>query len=187
MSLLATGLALWSVFHLFHRLWPARRSRIEQRMGQGPAKGLMAAGIGLGLIFMVIGVRGAEFVPVYTPPPWTVHLNNLLMLVAVGLFGMGHSRGRAKTWFRHPMLLSVIVWAVAHLLVNGDLASIVLFGVLAAWAIASILIINAQDGPWERPAPGPVKSDIRLVIITLVVFGVVAMIHAWLGYWPFPG
>jgi hypothetical protein len=47
-------------------------------------------------------------------------------------------------------------------------------------------LINAQEGPWQRPEPGPVSGDVRLVVITLVVYAVIAAIHGWLGYWPFP-
>ena len=57
------------------------------------------------------------------------------MLVAVALIGAGHSKGRARGWLRHPMLTGVVVWAVAHLLVNGDVASLVLFGWLGLWAV----------------------------------------------------
>ena len=89
-------------------------------------------------MLIVIGYRAAPFVAVYTPPAWTIHVNNLAMLGAVLLFGAGHPRGRVRTWLRHPMLTGVIIWALAHLLVNGDLASIVLFGGLGLWAAVSI-------------------------------------------------
>ena len=85
------------------------------------------------------------------------------------------------------MLTGVVVWAVAHLLVNGDAQSVVLFGGLAVWAVAEMLVINATAGPWVRPEPGPAKGDIRLIVIALVLYGVIAAIHTWLGYWPFPG
>jgi uncharacterized membrane protein len=159
---------------------------VTVRLGKGPSRGVIAGVIALGLILMVIGYRAAPFTAVYDPPAWTIHLNNLLMLAAVALFGMGRSKGRARSWLRHPMLTGVIVWAVAHLLVNGDLASLVLFGGLGIWAVASMVMINAATGPWQRPAPGPASGDIRLAVITLAVFAVIAAIHTWLGYWPFP-
>jgi hypothetical protein len=83
------------------------------------------------------------------------------------------------------MLIGVIVWSIAHLLVNGDLSSIVLFGGIGAWAISSILLINATEGECTRPSPGPIKGDIKLGIIGLVLFGVIAAIHTYLGYSPF--
>jgi uncharacterized membrane protein len=186
MTLLILGILLWIGAHAFVRLAPGARADLNARLGEGPAKGVVAAAIAIGLVLMVIGYRAAPFVAVYDPPGWTIHLNNLMMLAAVALVGMGMSKGRARSWLRHPMLTGVIVWAVAHLLVNGDLASLVLFGGLGIWAVASIVMINAGTAPWQRPAPGPVSGDIRLAVITLAVFAVIAGIHTWLGYWPFP-
>lgn len=187
MILLLLGLALWIAAHAFKAAAPGARADLAARLGDGPARGAMAAGIGLGLLLMILGYRAAPFVAIWTPPLWTVHLNNLLMLVAFIVFGMGMSKGRARAWLRHPMLTGVAIWALAHLLVNGDLASILLFGGLGAWALAEMALINARDGAWVRPAPGPASGDVRLVIIGVVAFSVTAAIHAWLGVWPFPG
>lgn len=187
MTLLLLGLVLWSLAHVFKALAPERRAALTARLGEGPAKGLFAAAILLGLVLMIWGYRTAPFIPVWTPPAWTVHLNNLLMLGAVFLFGAGHSKGRARSWMRHPQLTSVVIWAAAHLLVNGDYAAILLFGGLAVWALANMALINARDGAWVRPEPGPLKGDIRLGVIALVLYGVIALVHGWLGYPVFPG
>ena len=85
------------------------------------------------------------------------------------------------------MLTGMIVWAVAHLLVNGDWASVVLFGTLAIWAVAEMLVINAKEPVYHRFEGGSMGGTVRLCVITLVVFAVIAGIHAWIGYWPFPG
>jgi len=187
MFILVLGLLLGSLVHLAKRLAPGPRSALTERLGEVPAKIAVAAGIGLGVLLMIVGYRAAPYVPVYTPPAWGVHLNNLMMLAAVALLGMGTSKGRARARLRHPMLTGVLVWGVAHLVVNGDVASLILFGGLAVWSVVEMLTINAAEGPWQRPEPGPVSGDIRLVVITLVAYAVIAAIHAWLGYWPFPG
>ena len=82
------------------------------------------------------------------------------------------------------MLTGVKVWAVAHLLVNGDLASIVLFGSMLAWAVASVILINKSE-TWERPEPGDAKGDVKLAIISLAVYGIMIGVHTWLGVPPF--
>lgn len=187
MVLLLLGLVLWVAAHVVKSAAPGTRARIAERLGPGPSKGLFAAVIALGLVLMIVGYRAAPVVPVWTPPAWTVHLNNLMMVVAVGVFGMSMSKGRSRSWLRHPQLTAVTIWAAAHLLVNGDRASILLFGGLGAWALASMALINARDGAWVRPAPGPVKGDLRLIGITLVAFAAISGVHALLGVWPFPG
>jgi uncharacterized membrane protein len=88
---------------------------------------------------------------------------------------------------RHPQLTGFSLWAVAHLLVNGDLASIILFGGLLVWALAEIALINRAQPDWTPPPVGPMRKEFTSVIATLVLFAVVAGIHAWLGYYPFPG
>lgn len=185
MTLLVLGLVLWIAAHVFKRLAPAARARMTGRMGVGPSKGLFALVILLGLVLVILGYRAAPFVALYTPPAWTVHVNNLLMLIAVYLFGAANSKVRIRNLLRNPMLTGVMVWAVAHLLVNGDLASLILFGTMGLWAAGNAMLIDAA-GPRVPVEPGPAKVEIRLVIITLVVFAVIATIHTWLGYWPFP-
>ena len=187
MTLLVLGLLLWVAAHVFKSAAPGERSRLAARLGAGPSKGIFAALIALGLILTIVGYRSAPIVPFWAPPAWTVHLNNLMMLVAVGVFGMSMSKGRSRSWLRHPQLTAVTIWAAAHLLVNGDRASILLFGGLGAWALASMALINARDGAWVRPAPGPAGGDLRLIAITLVTFAAITGIHALLGVWPFPG
>lgn len=176
------GLLLWSGAHYFKRLMPAQRAALGDR-----GKGLVALAILAGLVLMVIGYRGAEFIYVWTPPSFLIHVNNLLMLIAFFVFGTSATTGRLRGWTRHPMLLAVKIWAVAHLLVNGDLASIVLFGGMLAWAVSEVILINRTAPNWERPAPGAAKKDILLVVITLVTFSVTALIHFWLGVSPFGG
>lgn len=182
MVLLTAGVALWALAHFFKRLAPARRAEMGEK-----GKGLVAAAIGVSLLLMIFGYRGAEFIPVYTPIPGVGHLNNLLMLVSIYLFGVGSSKGVLASKLRHPMLLGMSVWAIAHLIVNGDVASLILFGGLLVWAVAEMLIINKAEGPWQAPAPGPRSKDFKLVGLTLLIYAVIAGIHTFLGYNPFQG
>ncbi|MDT0681740.1 NnrU family protein [Roseicyclus sp. F158] len=181
MFLLVLGVLLWILPHFYVRF--VRRSRPEP---SGPAKGLIAAGIVAGIVLMVIGYQRAAFTPVYAPLPGMGHLNNLLMLVAIFLLGAGHMKGRVAHYMRHPMLTAVILWSVAHLLVNGDAASLVLFGGIGLWAVAEIVALNAS-GPWARPPKGPVRRDLMNVAGTVVLYALIAAIHVWLGHNPFLG
>ncbi|SRR6056297_81507 len=181
MGLLVLGLLLWVGAHIFKRVMPEQRAALGDR---GKTMVTVVLLISLGL--MIWGYRGAEFIPVWYPPAFLVHVNNLLMLIAIFVFGMSATTGRLRGKMRHPQLTAVKIWAVAHLLVNGDVASIILFGGLLAWAVIEVILINRAEPVWDRPEPGAAKKDVLLVVITLVAFGVIAAIHAWLGVWPFP-
>ncbi|MBL4929816.1 NnrU family protein [Fuscibacter oryzae] len=182
MPVLILGLLLWVLAHTFKRMAPGLRAR----MGDA-GKGLVAALILLGVLLMVIGYRQTDFIPIYNPFPGAGHLNNTLMLISVFLFGVGGTKGTLYTRMRHPMLWGTVVWAVAHLLVNGDLASIVLFGCLAIWAFIEMSLINGA-GPWLRPVHGRgLKGDAMNLVGTVVIIGVAALIHQWLGHPVFLG
>lgn len=182
MTLLILGLILWSLAHYFTRLAPGVRSGLGK-----PGKGIIALIIVGSVVAMVYGYSWAPFIPVWFPPTFMLHINNLLMLVAFFVYGMSATTGRLRGKMRHPQLTAVKIWAVAHLLVNGDLASIILFGGLLAWAVGSVILINRAEPDWQRPEPGEARKDVLLVVITLVMFSVVAGIHVWVGVWPFPG
>ncbi|PRX33746.1 NnrU protein [Meinhardsimonia xiamenensis] len=182
MSWLVLGIALWWAGHLFKRVAPDLRASLGAR-----GRGIAAAVILAGLVLMVIGYRAAPFEPVMTPPAWGIHANNLLMLLAVFLVGLGHSKSPLRRHIRHPMLTGVFVWATAHLLVNGDLASLVLFGSFLAWPVVEILLINAREPQWTPPQGGSATGTLRLVVISLVAYAAIAAVHMWLGHNPFPG
>jgi len=180
MYLLILGVVLWWATHVFKRLAPAQRAAMGTK-GKGP----IALMILLSVVLMVVGFRGADFVPVYDPPSWGRPVNNLLMIVSVILFGLGSSKSRARKMMRHPMLTGFLIWCVAHLLVNGDRDSIILFAGLGLWSIVQVQLINRAEPKWKRYEGGSVVGDIRLVVISAVVFSVIAAIHIWLGYNPF--
>lgn len=184
MIFILAGLILWTGAHYFKRLAPAKRS------GLGTAgKGVMAVGIVAGLVLMILGYRGADFIPVWSPPAFLMHVNNTLMLFALWVYGSSAAKG-AKAWpaykIRHPQLTGFKIWAVAHLLVNGDLASIVLFGGLLAWAVGEVILINKAEPDWTPPERAGMATRVRLAVITLVLYGLISAIHIWLGVWPFP-
>jgi uncharacterized membrane protein len=180
MTLIVLGLALWWAGHLFKRVAPA------QRAGMGDAgKGVTAVAILAGVVLMVMGYRGVEHVDLWYPPTFLTHVNNLLMLLAFYLYAASGMKTRITAVIRHPQLTAVKTWAVAHLLVNGDLASLVLFGGILAWAVVSVILINRAEPRPAAPAPAPVGKEIGAVVGAVVVFGAVAWAHNWLGVWPY--
>lgn len=184
MTLMILGQILWFDGHLFKRILPDLRARL------GKAGYVLSALVILaGLILMIVGYRSAAFIPIWSPPGFLVHVNNLLMVLAAWFFIVANLPG-AKVWpgnrIRHPMLTSVKIWAFAHLLTNGDLASMLLFGGLLAWAVLSVILINRANRAWERPASGGAGQYALTVLATSVFFGGVTYLHMQLGVWPFP-
>lgn len=184
MTLLIAGLILWAAAHYFKRLLPA------QRASMGAAgKGIVAVLLIASVVLMVMGYRAADFIYVWQPPSFMVHINNTLMLLSFWIYGSGAAKG-AKVWpgykMRHPQLIGFKIWALAHLLVNGDLASIILFGGLLAWAVGEVILINKSEPEWTASEHAGAKGYIRHAIISLVIFSVVVGVHIWLGVWPFP-
>lgn len=179
---LILGVALWWGAHLLKRVAPNARASLEKRGNM-----IVAMAIFVSVALMIVGYRAAPFLPVYTPLSGIGHLNNLLMLIAVYLFGAGKTKGLLSDKLRDPMLLGMLVFAVAHLLVNGDMASVILFGGLGLWAIVEMVVINRAQGAWQRPPAGHLKGDLRNLVATIVIYGLIAAIHIWSGHNPFLG
>ena len=184
MTLIILGLIIWTAAHFFKRLMPAQRQALQDRLGDG-SKGVVAVILLLAIVLMVIGYRGAEGSFFWGRTAATTGINNLLMLLAVVLFGLGSSKSRFRAKLRHPMLMGVFVWAVAHILVNGDTPSLVLFGGMAVWALVQMRVVNRAVPDYVPFEGGSVAGDVRLLVISLVVFTVFSGIHIWLGYNPF--
>ncbi len=180
MFLILLGLIVWSAAHFFKRALPAQRAAMGD-MGKGLVAVLAVAAI----ILMVIGYRGAEGTVYWGRTPAMTGINNLLTLLAFYLFAASGAKTWITTKIRHPQLTAVIVWAVAHLLVNGDTPSFLLFGGLLVWAVAEIAVLNRVQPNWAPAHAVPVRKEVTAVIATVVVFIVVAAIHIWLGYNPF--
>jgi uncharacterized membrane protein len=190
MAILVLGVILWIATHSFPLYAPGARDAIRARIGEGPWKGLFAL-VSVGVIWIiVIGWRAAGDAPVqvWNPPAFLTHVNNLLVLVAFLFLGAGHAKANLRRLVRHPQFTAVKIWAVAHLLVNGDLRSIVLFGGLLLWAGMSVGLANRRDGAWVRPPATPRRNDVIHAVVSVAAFVVVALSHQWLfGVRPFPG
>lgn len=184
MTLLVLGLLLWSAAHLFKRLFRDARAMLQDRLGDR-SRGIFAVLLLLSVVLMVIGYRSYTGDSFWGRSAATTGINNLLMVFSVYLFAASGLKTRITGIIRHPQLTAVKAWAVAHLLVNGDVASFILFGGLLIWAVVEVIVINRQT---ERPLPPesyPVANEAKAIVGTLVVFAVVAGIHIWLGYNPF--
>ena len=179
MTLLILGVALWWAAHLFKRIAPATRANLGEA-----GKGLVAVALLLSVVLMVLGYRGAEQIDIWYPPAFLIHVNNSLMILAFYFYAASGLKTGITRKIRHPQLTGFKTWAVAHLLVNGDLASIILFGGLLGWAVVSVIVINRAQPEWTRPEPAPAARELMAVIGAIVATGLVMMVHNWLGVQP---
>lgn len=188
MILLILGLALWFASHLFPIWMAPKRDELAARLGEGPYKGAYALTTVLSVVVIVLGYQAAPYVEIWSAPAFLGHLNHLLMLVAIGLFIAGSIPSPVRRKIRHPQLAGVKLWALGHLLVNGDVASLVLFGGMLGWAVLALIGTNRRDGPRTGfPAVSPAGWAVH-VIAAIAVFWVVVWVHGNLaGVPPFPG
>lgn len=143
----------------------------------------------LGLWLIISGYAAARLDPqiIYVTPGWMRHLAALLLLPVFVLFLAPYFPGRIKRVVGHPQLVGVKLWAASHLLVNGSLADLMLFGGFLAWAVVDRISMKRRQ---QRPLPGAPESgfnDIILIVAGLALYGVTAVwAHKWLiGVAPF--
>ena len=179
MSLLILGLALFLGIHLLTTLRAARAALIG-RLGEGAYKGLYSLVAATGLILIVIGFgryRSAGYISVWDPPLALLHPVALFLLwvAFVALTATYAPPSRIKSLLRHPMLVAIKLWALSHLLVNGDLGSMVLFGSLLAWAVYDRIAVKRRGDAGALPVGWSISD---LVVVGLGTAAYVAMI--WL-------
>ncbi len=193
MIVFIAGLVLFLGIHSISIVAPGWRSAQVARRGEGTWKGLysIVAGVGLALLIVGYGMARREPVVLYSPPAALGHLALLLMLPVFPLLFATYLPGRLRSAARHPMLLAIKFWATAHLLANGTLVDVLLFGSFLAWAVADRIsvkrraVAEAHDAP--AAPPRAMNDAIALVggLATYVVF--VLWAHRWLiGVSPLP-
>lgn len=182
MLILIVGLILFLGVHSVRILAPAWSAERASSMGKGPWRGIysLVSIVGFVLIIWGYGLAWASAPVLYEPPVWLKHLAALLMLFAmIAIMVFAVPAGRLKPALKHPMLVAVKLWALAHLMANGDLASIVLFGAFLIWAVADRISVKRRGA--AIPAAGPVRNDVVAVAAGLVLYVLfVWKLHLWL-------
>lgn len=191
MTVLVLGLALFLGVHSLRIFAGDWRNTQRARLGEGTWKGLYSLASLSGFVLLVWGFGMARAAPMvlWQPPVWTRHLAGLLVLVAFVLLAAAYVPGnRIKARLHHPMLLAVKVWAVAHLLANGTLADVVLFGSFLVWAILSFRAARGRDRAARITYPaGTGRGDAVTIVVGIAAWVVFAFwAHRWLiGVAPF--
>lgn len=181
--MLIAGLIIFLGVHSMSIVSASWRDAMAAKMGEIPFKAVYAVVSIVGFVLMAKGYGEARLEPVvlYTPPIWTRHLAALLLIPVFVFFLATYLPGRIKATLKHPSLVAVKLWALAHLIANGTLADVLLFGGFLAWAVADRISMKRRVA---RPLPGapPSKAnDIIALVAGLALYGVfVFWLHAWL-------
>jgi uncharacterized membrane protein len=180
MQLLVLGVILWSFTHFLPTAFNGTRNKMVAWMGEMPYKGLFSAVIVGSIVLMVFGWKSTVPQPLYHLGPWGHRIAGPIVFAGFLFFAAAQAPSNLRRLVRNPQLTGVCLWAIGHLVANGDSRSLVLFGGLLAWSTAQIVFSNRRDGAWERPAAIPASNDARLVVGTVVVYAIVVLVHPWL-------
>ena len=169
MTLLLLGLLLFLGSHSIHIVAPKWRAVQIARFGELTWKGVYALLALLGIVLIVYGYGETRLVPevLWVAPTWTRHVTALLVLPAFILLVAADVPGnRIKNRVGHPMVAGVTVWAFAHLLANGTVADLLLFGGFLAWAVTSYAVCRSRDRCTGTTYPqGTIARDIATIVV----------------------
>jgi len=174
MLVLVLGLIIFLGIHSVRIVAPQVREGFVGRRGLGPWKGSYSIIAAVGLVLIILGYWLARQDPVvlYTPATWMRHLTLLLMLPVFPLMAAAHRPGRISATVGHPMLLGTVIWGIAHLLANGTLADLLLFGGIGAWAVVDwFSSLRHPREPVARGKPSP-RNDLMAVVGGLVIYAI---------------
>lgn len=185
MAILILGLILFIGVHCTRLMAPSWRDAQVVRFGEHGWKGLYSVVSLAGFILIVWGYGIARRTPiaVWTPPLGMRHLTALLVAIAFVLIAAAYIPGnRIKRSIGHPMMAGVVVWAIGHLLVNGTLNAMLLFGVFLVWGAVGVCVSRGRDraAGVQYPA-GTLAGDTKVVIVGLIAWAAFAFfLHRWL-------
>jgi uncharacterized membrane protein len=181
MLLIYAGLLLFTLIHLMPAAAPGLKLALVARTGALGYRGVFSLLALAGIALIVLGWRNTLPTGVYAPPAELRHAAMALIAAGFLLMVVSARPSAIKRLVRHPQLTGVLLWALGHLLINGDSRSVTVFGALACWSVLQIIAINRREGNWTKdPAPGA-TSEVITVAITLVAIAVVVAIHPWLS------
>ncbi|MGE6783905.1 NnrU family protein [Ensifer adhaerens] len=186
MAILVLGIIIFLGMHLIRVVAPGFRAGIIESRGKGTWMGIYAilSLIGLCLIIYGFGQARNETGMLYDPPVFLRHIALLLMLFAFIFLAAGFlPAGRIAVAVKHPQVLSIKIWALSHLLANGETSSVLLFGSFLAWAVILRISLKRRERAGERVLPvfKSASNDVLAIVIGLAAYGLfVWKLHEWL-------
>ena len=173
MTTLIIGIVIFGGIHVWSILAPHSRDAVKAMLGEGVYKGLYSLLSTVGLAVAIWGfIRarndGSGVDLVYEPALWTRHAAMLLVLIAFIVLGAAHGKGYLKRWLWQPMSIGIALWAIAHLIANGQRTDVVLFGAILFIAALDI-VLSIMRGKVPHHVP-QIRSDIIAVVVGVVLY-----------------
>jgi uncharacterized membrane protein len=171
MTLLIVGIVVFLGIHALPTN-PGLRAALVGRLGETGYKVLFSLLSIAGFVLLVYGFAHAPFIPVWSPPSWTRWVAIVLMLPAFIFLVAAYVPGQIKARLKHPFLVAIKTWALAHLIANGDLASIILFGSFLAYAVYDRITLKRRQ-PTSLigvPGTGGPRNDLIAVVLGVVLY-----------------
>lgn len=171
MTLLIIGIIVFLGVHLLPT-WGSVRADLHARLGANGYKALFSLASILGFVLLVWGFATAPVIEVWSPPGWTRYVAIVLMLPAFIFLVAAYLPGQIKAKLKHPFLIAIKTWALAHLIANGDLASILLFGSFLAYAVYDRIALKGRQptGLVEVRGPGSRRNDATAVALGTALY-----------------
>jgi len=167
------GLVVFLGAHVFVSMRNERAALIS-RIGRGPYLGLFTLVSIVGLVLIGFGFaryHAEGLIPVWHPPAWTRQIVVAAMWPASIAVVAAYIPGDIKRVLKHPMLVGVKIWAVAHLCANGDLGGMILFGAVLAWAVYDRITLKRRSDPGAPPIPlGGRRNDIIAIVVGTILY-----------------
>ena len=194
MMVLVVGLILFLGVHLVPTS-PELRDGLKERIGEMPYKAIFSLLSLVGLVVIVLGYHKLQLHPgknpiLWDPPTWMRHIAVALMLPAMILLVASVIPSRIRTAVRHPMLIAIKTWAFAHLIANGDLGALLLFGSFLAFAVYDRISVKKRgaQGPLGNATPSSAINDVIVVVVGVALYAALLYGgHQWLiGVAPIP-
>ncbi|MEA5445120.1 NnrU family protein [Gammaproteobacteria bacterium AB-CW1] len=179
MILLLIGLLLFLAIHLMPA-FPGLRAGLVERLGsEARYLALFTLVIVIAVIMLAVGLREAEYVPLWGQITYGRELAPLLMGLSVFFVSAAYVPNNLHRLVQNPMLWGVVFWSAAHLLVAGHLAAVLLFGGLGAYALYAIFFRGGRRD-WQSPVPRPWPWDLLTVVVAFVVYMALLWLHPYL-------
>lgn len=178
MTLLIAGVFVFFAIHMLPAF--SLNTALKEKFGDAKYKIGFSLTALAGLLMIIFGMGRAEFVPLWTPLSFGRDLAIWLMPIVMILLSSADPPNNIRRFVRHPMLIGITLWGAVHLAANGDLASTILFASFLTFSVLDIILVETS-GRFKPKEPVPVKFDVMVVAVGLVLYGLIFYFHGWIA------